>query len=144
MERSFSESYKQAGVDITAGYKAVELMKKHIARTVTAGAASDIVEDATAPPTAQVRRTRGRGTESRLPFSSFCEPKGTMPPPDRMGPADGASPAPSGVGGTPLSGHALIVRALFSRASGASRGYGRRGWKPRGRCRGEAPSRGRA
>ena len=42
MERSFSESYKQAGVDITAGYKAVELMKKHIARTVTAGAASDI------------------------------------------------------------------------------------------------------
>ena len=42
MEKSFSESYKQAGVDITAGYKAVELMKKHIARTVTAGAASDI------------------------------------------------------------------------------------------------------
>ena len=39
MEKSFSESYKQAGVDITAGYKAVELMKKHIARTV---AASDI------------------------------------------------------------------------------------------------------
>ena len=42
MEKSFSESYKQAGVDITAGYRAVELMKKHIARTVTAGAASDI------------------------------------------------------------------------------------------------------
>ena len=36
MEKSFSESYKQAGVDITAGYKAVELMKKHIARTVRA------------------------------------------------------------------------------------------------------------
>lgn len=33
MEKSFSESYKNAGVDITAGYKAVELMKKHIART---------------------------------------------------------------------------------------------------------------
>ena len=31
--KSFSESYKNAGVDITAGYKAVELMKKHIART---------------------------------------------------------------------------------------------------------------
>ena len=35
MEKSFSESYKNAGVDITAGYKAVELMKKHIARTMT-------------------------------------------------------------------------------------------------------------
>ncbi|MBO4941056.1 MAG: phosphoribosylformylglycinamidine cyclo-ligase [Clostridia bacterium] len=42
MEKSFSESYKAAGVDITAGYKAVELMKQHIARTVTKGAASDI------------------------------------------------------------------------------------------------------
>ena len=29
--KSYSESYKEAGVDITAGYKAVELMKKHIA-----------------------------------------------------------------------------------------------------------------
>ena len=36
--KSFSESYKEAGVDITAGYKAVELMKKHIARTMTGGA----------------------------------------------------------------------------------------------------------
>ena len=42
MEKSFSESYKNAGVDITAGYKAVELMKSHIARTMTAGALSDI------------------------------------------------------------------------------------------------------
>ena len=40
--KSFSESYKEAGVDITAGYKAVELMKKHIARTVTEGNADDI------------------------------------------------------------------------------------------------------
>ena len=40
--KSRSESYKAAGVDITAGYQAVELMKKHIARTVTAGAMSDI------------------------------------------------------------------------------------------------------
>lgn len=40
--KSHSESYKAAGVDITAGYQAVELMKKHIARTVTAGAMSDI------------------------------------------------------------------------------------------------------
>ena len=37
MEKSFSESYKAAGVDITAGYTAVEMMKKHIARTVTPG-----------------------------------------------------------------------------------------------------------
>ncbi len=35
---SFSESYKAAGVDITAGYTAVELMKTHVARTMTAGA----------------------------------------------------------------------------------------------------------
>ncbi len=40
--KSFSESYKAAGVDITAGYKAVELMKAHIARTMTAGAMSEI------------------------------------------------------------------------------------------------------
>ncbi len=40
--KSYSESYKQAGVDITAGYKAVELMKQHIARTMTGGALSDI------------------------------------------------------------------------------------------------------
>lgn len=40
--KSFSESYKEAGVDITAGYKAVELMKQHIARTMTGGALSDI------------------------------------------------------------------------------------------------------
>lgn len=39
---SFSESYKKAGVDITAGYTAVELMKKHIGRTVTNGVISDI------------------------------------------------------------------------------------------------------
>lgn len=40
--KSFSESYKAAGVDITAGYTAVELMKKHIKRTLTDGALSDI------------------------------------------------------------------------------------------------------
>ena len=42
MKNSRSESYAAAGVDITAGYKAVELMKAHIARTVTAGADTDI------------------------------------------------------------------------------------------------------
>ena len=39
MEKSFSDSYKAAGVDITAGYKAVELMKKHVARTMPEGKA---------------------------------------------------------------------------------------------------------
>ena len=42
MEKSFSETYKAAGVDITAGYKAVELMKTHIARTMINGKSSDI------------------------------------------------------------------------------------------------------
>ena len=42
MEKSFSESYKAAGVDITAGYKAVELMKSHIARTKNAGCLDDV------------------------------------------------------------------------------------------------------
>ncbi len=41
-EISKSESYAAAGVDITAGYKAVELMKKHIARTRNAGCLDDV------------------------------------------------------------------------------------------------------
>ncbi len=40
--KSFSESYKEAGVDVTAGYKAVELMKQHVARTMTDGVLSGI------------------------------------------------------------------------------------------------------
>jgi len=42
MNNSRSESYAAAGVDITAGYKAVELMKSHVKRTQTAGANIDI------------------------------------------------------------------------------------------------------
>lgn len=42
MNNSRSESYAAAGVDITAGYKSVELMKEHIKRTLTPGAMSDI------------------------------------------------------------------------------------------------------
>ena len=42
MKNSRSESYAQAGVDITAGYKAVELMKKHIARTKNEGCLDDV------------------------------------------------------------------------------------------------------
>ena len=42
MMKSESESYKAAGVDITAGYASVELMKKHVARTMTAGCVEGI------------------------------------------------------------------------------------------------------
>ena len=42
MKNSRSESYAAAGVDITAGYKAVELMKKHIARTKNEGCVDDV------------------------------------------------------------------------------------------------------
>ena len=41
-EISKSESYAAAGVDITAGYKAVELMKKHVARTRNEGCLDDV------------------------------------------------------------------------------------------------------
>ena len=40
--KSFSDSYKEAGVDVTAGYKAVELMKSHVAKTMTSGVLSGI------------------------------------------------------------------------------------------------------
>ncbi|MBQ2117492.1 MAG: phosphoribosylformylglycinamidine cyclo-ligase [Clostridia bacterium] len=40
--QSRSDSYARAGVDITAGYRAVELMKSHIARTATPGVLSDV------------------------------------------------------------------------------------------------------
>ena len=75
MNNSHSESYKAAGVDITAGYRAVELMKKHIARTVTSGD-SDIggfgglfpldVSGMTAP--VLVSGTDGVGTKLKLAF----------------------------------------------------------------------------
>ncbi len=42
MEKSYSESYAAAGVDITAGYKSVELMKKHIKRTKNEGCLDDV------------------------------------------------------------------------------------------------------
>ena len=42
MSNSFSESYKKAGVDVTAGYEAVRLMKEHIARTNITGVLSGI------------------------------------------------------------------------------------------------------
>ena len=76
MEKSFSESYKAAGVDITAGYTAVELMKKHIGRTVTEGVVSDIggfgglfmpnISGMTQP--VLVSGTDGVGTKLKLAF----------------------------------------------------------------------------
>ena len=42
MENSRSDAYAAAGVDITAGYKAVELMKAHVAATKTPGVCSDV------------------------------------------------------------------------------------------------------
>ncbi len=73
---SFSQSYKDAGVDVTAGYKAVELMKKHIARTKTDGVLSGIggFGGLFAPNFSGMRRpvlvsgTDGVGTKLKLAF----------------------------------------------------------------------------
>ena len=76
MKNSQSESYKQAGVDITAGYKAVELMKAHIMKTVIKGADTDIggfgglfeldLEGITKP--VLVSGTDGVGTKLKIAF----------------------------------------------------------------------------
>ena len=42
MSESYSAAYAAAGVDITAGYRAVELMKQYVARTMTAGVQGDL------------------------------------------------------------------------------------------------------
>ncbi|MBF1124478.1 MAG: phosphoribosylformylglycinamidine cyclo-ligase [Solobacterium sp.] len=42
MTKSYSDAYKAAGVDVTAGYQAVELMKKHVSRTTTSGVLDSI------------------------------------------------------------------------------------------------------
>ncbi len=76
MLNSKSESYAAAGVDITAGYRAVELMKKHIARTKTEGVAEDIggFGGLFVPHLAGMRRpvlvsgTDGVGTKLKLAF----------------------------------------------------------------------------
>ena len=41
-KNSYSASYAAAGVDIVAGYRAVDLMKKHIARTKNEGCLDDV------------------------------------------------------------------------------------------------------
>ena len=74
--QSKSDSYAAAGVDITAGYKAVELMKQHIARTMTSGVCSDVggfgglfeldLEGITKP--VLVSGTDGVGTKLKIAF----------------------------------------------------------------------------
>ena len=76
MEKSYSESYKQAGVDITAGYKAVQLMKSHVARTDREGVLSGLggfgglfapnVQGMTKP--VLVSGTDGVGTKLKIAF----------------------------------------------------------------------------
>ena len=74
--KSRSDSYAAAGVDITAGYKAVELMKEHIAKTMTSGVCSDVggfgglfeldITGMTCP--VLVSGTDGVGTKLKLAF----------------------------------------------------------------------------
>ncbi len=74
--KSQSESYKAAGVDITAGYKAVELMKKHIARTMITGRSDDIggfgglfeLDITDMPHPVLVSGTDGVGTKLKMAF----------------------------------------------------------------------------
>ncbi len=76
IENSKSDAYAAAGVDITAGYKAVELMKRHVARTATKGVCSDVggfgglfeldLEGISKP--VLVSGTDGVGTKLRLAF----------------------------------------------------------------------------
>lgn len=76
MEKSFSESYKEAGVDVTAGYKSVELMKKYVQSTYIKGVESDLggfgglfapdIKDMEEP--ILVSGTDGVGTKLKLAF----------------------------------------------------------------------------
>ena len=74
--KSQSASYAAAGVDITAGYRAVELMKKHIARTMVNGKSSDIggfgglfeLDITNMPHPVLVSGTDGVGTKLKLAF----------------------------------------------------------------------------
>lgn len=76
MKYSKSDSYAAAGVDITAGYRAVELMKRHIERTHTPGVVSGVggFGGLFAPDFAGMKRpvlvsgTDGVGTKLKLAF----------------------------------------------------------------------------
>ncbi|NLW66155.1 MAG: phosphoribosylformylglycinamidine cyclo-ligase [Clostridiales bacterium] len=74
--KSFSDSYREAGVDITAGYKAVKLMKSHIARTMAGKNQTDIggfgglfeLDLSDTPNPVLVSGTDGVGTKLKLAF----------------------------------------------------------------------------
>ena len=74
--QSRSDSYASAGVDITAGYRAVELMKAHVARTVISNKSSDIggfgglfeLDITDMPHPVLVSGTDGVGTKLKLAF----------------------------------------------------------------------------
>ena len=76
MNNSYSESYKAAGVDVTAGYRAVELMKSHVARTMTGGVLGGLggfgglfeLELAGMPNPVLCAGTDGVGTKLKLAF----------------------------------------------------------------------------
>ncbi|MBS7360580.1 MAG: phosphoribosylformylglycinamidine cyclo-ligase, partial [Oscillospiraceae bacterium] len=75
MNNSKSDSYAAAGVDITAGYKSVELMKQYVAKTITEGVCSDVggfgglfeLPEGYAKPVL-VSGTDGVGTKLKLAF----------------------------------------------------------------------------
>ena len=75
-QNSKSEAYASAGVDITAGYKAVELMKAHVARTIVSSKSSDIggfgglfeLDITDMPHPVLVSGTDGVGTKLKLAF----------------------------------------------------------------------------
>lgn len=74
--QSQSESYKAAGVDITAGYEAVRLMKKHVQKTMIPGVLSGLggfgglfsLDVSQTPEPVLVSGTDGVGTKLRLAF----------------------------------------------------------------------------
>lgn len=76
MNQSFSESYKNAGVDVTAGYKSVELMKQFVKSTYNENVISDLggfgglysLNSEKTEDTVLVSGTDGVGTKLKLAF----------------------------------------------------------------------------
>ena len=76
MNNSYSDSYKMAGVDITAGYTAVQLMQQHVARTMIPGVLSGLggfgglfeLDVTGMPNPVLVSGTDGVGTKLKIAF----------------------------------------------------------------------------
>ena len=76
MAKSFSESYKEAGVDITAGYKSVELMQEYVAKTLIKGSDTKLggfgglfeLDLKDTPNPVLVSGTDGVGTKLKMAF----------------------------------------------------------------------------